>query len=155
MMTTCNIFRYKVQTSNYLGPLRLVSSVVCNMDSRDVNYSSSPFLKTIFLAFIKQICFSAPQINNFWTPIPIFLLLCALFAIVGIGYTNPSADNASTLEGSIIALITNSHQCARTHIRITYYTFPIIFLTKSSYCNSWLLPAHNQIWMMLCHASRP
>jgi hypothetical protein len=55
------------------------------------------------------------------------------------------------LEGSVVALITNSHKCARMYIGIADYTFSITLLTKASNSNSWLLPAHNQIRMMLGH----
>jgi len=69
----------------------------------------------------------------------------------GIRASHSSANNTSTLEGSVVALITNSHKCARMYIGIADYTFSITLLTKASNSNSWLLPAHNQIRMMLGH----
>jgi hypothetical protein len=69
----------------------------------------------------------------------------------GIRASHSSANNTSTLEGSVVALITNSHKCARMYIGIADYTFSITLLTKASNSNSWLLPTHNQIRMMLGH----
>ena len=69
----------------------------------------------------------------------------------GIRTSHSSANNTSTLEGSVVALITNSHKCARMYIGMADYTFSITLLTKVSNSNSWLLPAHNQIRMMLGH----
>jgi len=69
----------------------------------------------------------------------------------GIRASHSSTNNTSTLEGFVVALITNSHKCARMYIGIAYYTFSITLLTKASNSNSWLLPTHNQIRMMLGH----
>jgi hypothetical protein len=69
----------------------------------------------------------------------------------GIRASHSSVNNTSTLEGSVVALITNSHKCARMYIGITDYTFSTTLLTKASNSNSWLLPTHNQIRMMLGH----
>ena len=69
----------------------------------------------------------------------------------GIRASHSSANNTPTLEGSVVALIANSHKCARMYIGIADYTFSITLLIKASNSNSWLLPAHNQIRMMLGH----
>ena len=55
----------------------------------------------------------------------VFLLDGAFFTVVGIGNTGPSADHASALVGTVVALVTDTHQCARPHVGITYYTFTV------------------------------
>lgn len=78
-----------------------------------------PLFKAIFLSFVEQIGFRAAQIDNFWTPVSlrttmktvrstfsltnvvaityIFLLNCALFAVVCIRYSRSTANDASAL----------------------------------------------------------
>jgi len=81
----------------------------------------------------------------------LFHLYINIIVYHGIRAFHSSTNNTSTLKGSVVALITNSHKCARMYIGIADYTFSITLLTKVSNSNSWLLPAHNQIRMMLGH----
>lgn len=115
--------------------------------------TSSSFLEAIFFPFIEQVSFGTPQVDNFGTPVPIFLLLGTLLAVVGIRYSHSSTDNTTTLKRSIVAFITNTDKGARTHIGIANHTFSVTFLTKASDCDSRLFPAHNQIRMMLSHCN--
>lgn len=55
----------------------------------------------------------------------IFLLDCALFTVVGIRYSRPSTDDTASLIGTIVALITDAHQCAWSHVGITNDTLSI------------------------------
>lgn len=55
----------------------------------------------------------------------IFLLDGALFTVVGIRYSRSSADDAASLIGAVVTLITDSHQCARPHVGVADDAFPI------------------------------
>ena len=60
----------------------------------------------------------------------VFLLDGAFFTVVGIGHAGPSADHASALVGTVVALVTDTHQCARPHVGITYDTFTITCMSR-------------------------
>lgn len=55
----------------------------------------------------------------------IFLLDCALFTVVGIRYSRASTDDTASLIGTVVALITDTHQRAWSHIGITDDTLSI------------------------------
>lgn len=74
------------------------------------------FLETVFLPFIKQVGFGASQVNNLGTPVSIFLLLSALLAVIGIGDTEASADDAPPLEGAVVTLVANPDKRTWAHI---------------------------------------
>lgn len=107
-----------------------------------ITTSPSSLLEAIFLPLIEQISFCTAQIHNLGAPIPIFLLLSALFAIVGIWNSYPSTDNTPPLKRTVVAFITNPNKGARAHVWITYHTFAVVFLTQPAYGYSWLLAAH-------------
>lgn len=64
----------------------------------------------------------------------IFLLYGALFAVVGIRHSWPSADDAAALIGAIVTLVTNSHQSARPHVGVTDDAFPITWEVERKNC---------------------
>jgi len=110
----------------------------------------SPLFESIFLPFVEKIRLRTSKIYNLWTSISIFFLNCAFFAIICITNTRSSTNHTSSLVCSIVTFITDSHQSARPHIRVTNNTFSITFFTQTTNSNSWLLSTHNQIRMMFC-----
>lgn len=115
-----------------------------------IGYGSS-FLKSILFTFIEQIGLGTSQINNLGTPITIFFLLSAFFAIVSIRYPDSTTYYTPSLEWSIVALITHTDKGAWANIRVTDDTLPITFLTQTADGYPWLLPTHDEIRMMLGH----
>lgn len=107
--------------------------------------------EAIFLALIKQVGLCAAEVDDFRTAISIFLLLGAFFTIVGIRDAGTTADDTAPLEGPIIALVTHTNQRAGPHIRVADHTLAIALLAQAPDCYSRLLPAHDQVWMMLGH----
>lgn len=59
----------------------------------------------------------------------VFLLNGALFTVVSVGNTWASANNTSALVGSVVALVADSHQSARPHVRITNDALSVTFFT--------------------------
>lgn len=55
----------------------------------------------------------------------IFLLDGTLFTVVGVGHSRPSADDAASLVGAIVALVADTDQRAWPHVRITDDTLAI------------------------------
>lgn len=55
----------------------------------------------------------------------IFLLDGTLFTVVSVGHTGASTDDAASLVGAVVTLVTNTHQRARPHVRVTDHTLPI------------------------------
>lgn len=55
----------------------------------------------------------------------VFLLDGALFTVVSIRHSGPSADDTAALIGAVVTLVTDAHQRAGPHVRITDDTFAI------------------------------
>lgn len=117
------------------------------------NNGGLSFLEAVFFPFIEQVRLSASEVHNLRAAVPVFLLLRTLFAVVSIGDSQTSAYDTPALEWAVVALIAHSHQSAWPHIRVTNHALPVTLLAQPPYCNPWLLPAHNQIRMMLRHAA--
>lgn len=116
------------------------------MQRRNYYHRPSPrssLLEAVLLSLVEEIRFSTTQIDNLGAPVSILLQLSALLAVVGIRDPDPTTDNASSLERSVVALITYPHKRARAHVGITYHAFAIIFLAQPSDGDSWLLTAHD------------
>ena len=62
------------------------------------------FLESVFLPFVEQICFGGSEVNDFRAAVSVFLLNGALLAVVGVGDTRTSADDATTLNKKAINL---------------------------------------------------
>ena len=60
--------------------------------------SASPFFEPILFHFIEEISFWASQVDNFWTPVPVLLLDCTFFAIVGVRDSRTTANYTSSLK---------------------------------------------------------
>mmetsp|Transcript_2070 Transcript_2070/g.4938 ORF Transcript_2070/g.4938 Transcript_2070/m.4938 type:complete len:164 (-) Transcript_2070:192-683(-) len=78
----------------------------------------SPFLEPIFLPLVKQVRLRAPQVNNLRTAVPILPKLEALLAVVRVGYTHASADDAPSLERAVIAFVADVHYRRRVDERV-------------------------------------
>ena len=113
----------------------------------------SPLLEAIFFAFAKEICLRAPQIDNLWATISIFLLDGALLTIIGIRNPGASTDPTASLVRAIVTFITYAHQDAGTHIGVTDHTLAITFSTPSCNGNTSLLAAKDQVRVMFSHSS--
>ena len=111
----------------------------------------SSLLESVFLAFIPEISLGATQVDNLGAAIPIFLHLSTLLAIVGITDSWSTADRASPLEASEVALVTNLDQSAWAHIGVTYNTLAVTLLAKAANGHSGLLTAEDQVRVMLSH----
>lgn len=55
----------------------------------------------------------------------VFLTDGALLAVVGIRDTRSTTDGAASLIRAIVTLVTDTHEGARTHIRVADYTLAI------------------------------
>ena len=55
----------------------------------------------------------------------------AFLAVVGIRHSWPPTDGAATLVGPIVTLVTDTHQSARAHVRITHYTLSITYTYRA------------------------
>ena len=55
----------------------------------------------------------------------------------------------------VVTFVANAHKSTWSHVRIANDTFPVAFFAQATDGNSWLLPAHDQIRMMLRHNAAP
>ena len=55
----------------------------------------------------------------------------------------------------VVTFVANAHKSTWTYVRIADDTFPVAFFAQATDSNSWLLPAHDQIRMMLRHNAAP
>ena len=55
---------------------------------------------------------------------------------------------------SIVTLITDADKSAGPDIGVTNNTTSVAFFTESTDCHTRLLPAKNQVWVVLCHHAR-
>lgn len=69
--------------------------------------------------------------KNLWCAY-VFLLNGALFAIICIWYTRTTTNNTSTLVWTIIAFITDTHQCAWPHVGVADHTLSVAFLAQTT-----------------------
>ena len=142
--------------------------------------SHSPFFEPIFLPLVEQVRLRAPQVNNLRTSVPILPELETLLAVVRVGYTHASADDAPSLERTVIALVADVHYRRRVDERVAdgtlawressgkshlfvdrkqarcesnFIALTIALFTESADGNTRLLSAHHQVRMMLRHRS--
>jgi len=100
-------------------------------------------LEAIFLPFVKQIRFGAAQVHNFGASIPTFSHLNALPAIISIGNSHASAHHASSLEGTVIALIANMDDVGGVDEGVAYDAFAIALFAEPADGDAGLLSAHD------------
>ena len=85
----------------------------------------------------------------------IFLLLCALLAVVGIRDANPAADDTAPSVRAIITLIANPYKSGRPHVRVADHALAIALLAETANGDSRLLPTHDEIGVMLGLRGKP
>jgi len=94
-----------------------------------IESSRSSLLEAVLLALIEQVCLGTAEVDNLWTAITVLLGDGALLAVVRVTDPRPPADDAPPLVRPIVALVTDAHQSARAHVRVTYDTFAVTFFT--------------------------
>jgi len=114
---------------------------------------TSSFFESIFFAFVEEIRFGAPKIDNFWTSVSVLLLYRAFLAVVSIGNAGSAVNHAPSLIRAVVTLVANSHERAWTHVRVANDAFSIALFAESADGDPWLFAAEDQIRMMLCHPS--
>ena len=110
------------------------------------------FLEPVLFPFIKQICFWSTDIGYAWASISIFAHLCALFAVESIRSTVPAANNTSSLQRTIIAVVTNGDYGLWSHKGIADDTFPIAIVTQSTDCVPSHFSTQDEISMVCSHS---
>lgn len=115
------------------------------------NIKRSSLLEAIFLPLIEEVSLRAPQVDNLRAPVPILLLLRALFAVVGVRDPNPTTNYTTALERAVITLVTYAYERARPHIRIADHAFSVALLAQAANGDARLLSAHDEVWVVLCH----
>lgn len=90
------------------------------------------FLESILFALIEQIGLATAQIHDLRATVSILLQQSALLTVVRVRNAGTSADHTPALIRAVVALITNSNQCARPHVRVTDHAFTIALLTEAS-----------------------
>lgn len=140
---------------NTRNAVKLKSSYIRNMtiEHQQISYSIpvSSFLETVFFSLIEEVSLGTAQVDNLGASIAVFLHLCAFLTVISIRYSNTTTDDTPALEWTIVAFITYSYQRTWANIRVTDDALAIVFLAEPSDGNSWLLPAHDQVRMMLGH----
>lgn len=117
-----------------------------------MNHSYSRLLReSILFALVKLIHSHRAQVDYLWTTVSILLQLHTLFTVISISSANAVADETSVLIGAVVALIAYPHQDSGSNIRVADHTLAITLVAQPANRYPNLLPAHDQIWMMLSH----
>lgn len=114
---------------------------------------SSPLLtpSTKFFPLVEQIGLGRAQVDNLRTAIAVLLEQRALLAVVGIAHARPTANHAAALVRAIVALVADTHQRRRPHIRIADDTLAVALFAQTPNGDAGLLAAKDQIGMMTGH----
>jgi len=88
--------------------------------------------EAIFLSLIEQACFSTANVDYLWTSVSILFSDCTFFAVVSIWHARTTTHNILSLMWTIVAFITDTHQCAWTNIWVTDHTFTVPYLLASN-----------------------
>jgi hypothetical protein len=110
-----------------------------------------PFFETILFTLVKQISSSGTHIGHAWASIAVFAHLCAFFAVVRVGGTEPSTNNAFSCKGTVIAIFTNFDQCFRTYEGVTDDAFAVAIFTDSSSDGARVFSAHDKVGVVSGH----
>ena len=97
------------------------------------------------LLLVEQIRSRTTQIDNLWTPIPIFLQPCALKAVKGIRYAFSTANNAFVLVVAKGAFVTDSRKSCRSYVGVAYGTLAVAFVAEAADGDASGFSAHYQI----------
>ena len=112
---------------------------------------SGALSEAVLLALVPQVRLRAAQVHDLGAPVPVLLHLRALFAVVRIRDALVAADGAPALEATEVALVADFDQCAGPHVRVADDALSIALFTKAPNGYARLLPAENQIRVVLCH----
>jgi hypothetical protein len=77
--------------------------------------------------------------------------LHALFTVIGVTDSRSSADNAPAFITSVVALVANFDQRARSYIGVADYALTVAFLAHRANRNARLLTTHYQVWVVFSH----
>lgn len=114
----------------------------------------SSLLEAILLSLVPKVGLGAAKIHNLRTAVPVLLHLDALPAIVGVRHSYPPANDAPTLQGAVVALVADVNLGAWPDERVADDALSVALLAETPDGDPWLLPAHDQVWMVLRHAGR-
>lgn len=74
----------------------------------------------------------------------------ALLAVVGVGDAGGAAHDAAALCAAVVALVADAHERARAHKRVAHDAAPVALFADAADPDARLLPAHDQVWVVLC-----
>ena len=74
----------------------------------------------------------------------------ALLAVVRVGDARPAAHDAAALRAAVVALVAHAHERARAHERVAHHAAPVALFADAADPDARLLPAHDQVWVVLC-----
>ena len=110
-----------------------------------------PFFETILFTFVKQISSGGTHVGHAWASIAVFAHLCAFFAVVRVGGTEPSTNDAFSCKGTVIAIFTNFDQCFRTYEGVTDDAFAVAIFTDSASDGARVFSAHDKVGVVSGH----
>merc|ERR1740133_452253 len=113
--------------------------------------ASLPLLEAVLLPLVEQVRLRRAEVDNLRTAVPVFLLLCALLAVVCVRDPRPAADNAPSLVRPVVALVAYPHECAGPHVGVADGALAVALLTQPADRDPRLLAAHDQIGVVLRH----
>jgi len=103
------------------------------------------------LLLIEQIRPRTPQIDNLWTPIPIFLQPRALEAVKRIADALAAADDAFVLVVPEGALVADAGKRSGTNVGVAYGALAVAFVAEPADGDARCFAAHDEIGMMARH----
>ena len=112
-----------------------------------------PFFETILFAFVKQIGSGGTHVGHAWASIAVFAHLSAFFAVVRVGGTVPSTNDAFSCKGTVIAIFTNLDQGLRTYEGVTDDAFAVAVFTDTASDGARVFSAHDKVGVVSGHGS--
>lgn len=103
------------------------------------------------LLLVEQIRPTTTQIYNLGAAIPVLFQSSALEAVKGIGDAFTAADDALVLIVAKGALVADTGEGGRAHIRVANGTFAVAFVAEAADGDAGLLAAHDEVGMMAGH----
>eukprot|EP00446_Apocalathium_sp_SHHI-4_P029552 CAMPEP_0177223722 /NCGR_PEP_ID=MMETSP0367-20130122/38634_1 /TAXON_ID=447022 ORGANISM="Scrippsiella hangoei-like, Strain SHHI-4" /NCGR_SAMPLE_ID=MMETSP0367 /ASSEMBLY_ACC=CAM_ASM_000362 /LENGTH=168 /DNA_ID=CAMNT_0018673707 /DNA_START=206 /DNA_END=709 /DNA_ORIENTATION=- len=122
---------------------------VCSLSA--AVHPPSPRLEAILLPLVEQVGLSTAQVDDFRAAIPVLLALTALLAVVGVRDASTSADHAAPLVAAVVAFVADPRKGAGPDVRVADDALAIALLAETTDGDAGLLPAHDQVRMVLRH----
>jgi hypothetical protein len=94
----------------------------------------SSLFEAVLFAFVKEVGFGGPEVDNFGTALGVLAQLAALSTVVGIGDTRIAANDAPTGQAPVIALVANVHEDGGVDKGRTHDANPITYKRLKSSC---------------------